>query len=156
MDILYYNKASGVFDLVELVLQNQGQTNGLTVTGLNGVSWQLAGFKSSTQDVTASLSLLMSDSGKTYSGPTQTGGRVLTLPSASQPGLTFSFINPNGFQNLRIDPQASESIIYSGGTMAAGEYIELVDAGSALILVSNDTNDWVAIYENGTLVEEVP
>ena len=107
--------------------------------------------------VTGNLSI----DGRTHSGgvltnPSAGSTVTITLPSVSDAdseGMWITGICDNSSQVLRFDPQAGENIVYSGGTVPAGNYIEL-DASFSIIVLHNNGSEWVTSQELGSISEE--
>jgi len=83
------------------------------------------------------------------------GAVVAALPSAADlgtglPSWPFRALS----YALRIDPGTAENLRYSGGAMAAGEYLEL--AAESSCIVTWDGTEWIVTAETGTLTEETP
>lgn len=82
---------------------------------------------------------------------------TLTLPTGSNyAGIHYTFLRVAA-QAFRVDPNAADNVVYSGGAMANGEYLELGSAGAKLTLAYDAANTaWIATEEFGTLTEETP
>ena len=78
-----------------------------------------------------------------------------SLPNVTVAGIQFHFVRVASF-DLRVDPPSSSALIYSGGTMADGEYLALASDGAKISVISNGDGDYVVTNEFGTLTEETP
>jgi len=103
---------------------------------------------------TANYSVLAADTSKTITNRGASGVVVLSLPAAPVSGTWFTFIRVAAFA-LRIDPDASDAILYSSGLMANGEYLELASVQAKITVVWDGTN-WICEEEYGSLLEETP
>lgn len=151
-----YRGSDGEISVDNLVLKDKAGTGECTVKSPSGVAWQAKGVRMEYVAVTAaSIILNVSDSGKTLSNDGAAGIVQVTLPPTPGAGIAFSFIRVAA-QAFRVNPPNGSQIIYSGGTMADGEYLELASDGAQLSVISDGNGNWIATSEMGTLTEESP
>lgn len=132
---------------------NSKNGNLLRLSGDSGFS--LEGTRAPVLDSVFSRTIGVSESNTIFVNTSAGGTVVLTLPDTTEFGIVYKFVRVAS-QAIRIDPPAGSSIIYSGGTMTTGEYLELASDGAKLHLVSDGSGNWIATYEYGTLTEETP
>ena len=149
------------FDPLDIALEPTFTENGISKV-LDGAFSGLGGFlqgrplKNATTGTTALTGI--GDSARIITNRGATGVTTFTLPDLTATGATgawFTFRRNNGTHAMRVDPQATQAIVYTGGTMANGEYLELSTDHSILTLINDGTN-WISIQEIGNLVEETP
>ena len=144
------------FDTVSVmggVFASDGTVSGLNVSNVPTILLeQEDSFTVSAGNLSTGILIISTD------GQTSAENIVITLPALSiYEGSKIIISAPDiaGGGEVRIDPNASDQIVYSGGIMAAGEYLALTTAGSCLtgyvvggrLLVTSEV---------GTLVEETP
>lgn len=152
MSVTIYEGNSGriVVDSLNIVAKNGGTPR---LTASNGFS--LEGIRVPYQATSVTRTLGISESNSVITNEPAGGPLTLTLPDTTEAGVVFKFVRIAAFA-FRIDPPTGSSIIYSGGTMSTGEYLELASNGAKLHLVSDGSGNWVATYEFGTLTQETP
>ncbi len=105
---------------------------------------------------TAGVTLTEDEARKINFNTGAAGTVTITLPTGVDNGVSYKFIRV-ATQAFRVDPNAADNIVYSGGAMANGEYLELASDGAKLELVYDSANtQWNATLEFGTLTEETP
>lgn len=150
-----YKGTNGQILVDNLTLTDKAGTGEATIKGAANAAWTAHGFKTEYQGLSISHLPSRRDSGKTFSNIDAAGAIQVTLPNPLGAGITFNFVRLIG-QAFRIKPQDVDAIIYSGGQMEDGEYLELASNGARLSVVSDSNNNWVTTYESGTLTEQTP
>lgn len=150
-----YKGTTGQIFVNTLVLTDKAGSGECTVQSNSGSAWLVRGSRFGYQVFTISSIITNSDSGKTISNVGAGAAVEITLPSAPGAGIHFDFVRIAP-QALRVNPPAGSQIIYSGGTMADGEYLELASNGAKLSVISDGSGNWIATAEFGTLTEEIP
>lgn len=138
-----------------LLLTDKAGTGESQIRSAPGGTWTAKGFKTEYEALTSSALPLRDSSGKTFSNDGAPGIIQVTLPPSPGPGIFFTLIRIASFA-FRLKPQATDAIIYSGGQMDDGEYLELASDGAVLSVISDANNNWAATLEGGTLTEETP
>jgi hypothetical protein len=103
---------------------------------------------------TASATLDRIHTGSVRSNAGAAGIVTLTLPNNAVDGTTYRFVSVGG-NALRVDPAAGDNLVWSGGTMADGEYLQ-VTGGGFLVVYDATSTAWEVTAESGVLVEEAP
>ena len=156
MSTIYKGGKAGIF-VDTLFLENGSGTGGPTIKSANSNAWAMASLAKTYEAVTATGLLINSDSGKTYSndgaGATVQISLNVASGTLSEVGLNYNFVRIAS-QELRVKP-LSGRIIYSSGVMPDGKYLSLTTDGAKLSLVYDGNDNWIAVTEFGTLVEEV-
>lgn len=138
-----------------IILTNKAGNGESSIVAASGSAWTAKGFKTQYAVALPNDFVFRYDSGKTISNYGLGQISTITLPASNGPGIIFNFVRLDSYA-MRINPQGSNAIIYSGGQMAGGEYLELASNGAKLSIVSDSSDNWVAIHEEGTLTEESP
>jgi hypothetical protein len=107
-----------------------------------------------TSDKTTDYTVLSADNGTVFTNIGAAGTVTFTLPAGTE-GQKFTFKRVAS-QEVRIDPNAADHLVYSGGAMADGEYLRLTTDGSCVTVIVNSAADAMTVMEVGTLVEETP
>jgi len=155
MNDVIYKGPTGQILVTTLVLTDKAGNGECTVKSNPGFAWLARGARFGYQAFTISSIITLSDSGKTISNDGAGATVEITLPTTPGAGIHFNFVRVAS-QALRINPPAGAQIIYSGGVMSDGEYLELASNGAKLSLISDGSNNWIATDESGTLTEETP
>lgn len=124
------------------------------------VQQYLANKQSPDRDVvltrTSDLTLKPKDTGAIINNTGATGAVTITLPAGARIGNKFKF-RVNAAQELRIDPGLpTDSIVLSGLSPSAGEYVTANAAGEYVDLEYIGNNTWFASNIGGTWTEESP
>jgi hypothetical protein len=105
---------------------------------------------------TVDATLVADDSGSLQTN--RGAGALVTLSLPAGGGLAIGtnviFRRVAAFA-FRVDPQIGDNLNYSGGSMDAGEYLEMASAAATFRTVW-DGVEWLVDLENGTLTEETP
>lgn len=105
---------------------------------------------------TASFTLTSHMSGATCTNLGASGAIAFSLPAAPIANTLFHFY-VQAAQELRIDPGASDKILYLAALAPAdGEYVTANAAGEWVTLKANSAGDWLAQGYGGTWTEETP
>jgi len=104
---------------------------------------------------TADDLIAATESDSVFTNAGAAGVVALTLTDNAAAGTTHVFVRAAA-QSFRANPHDSDTITYSGGVMAAGEYLGLESTGARLELVADGAGNWYATDEHGTLTEETP
>jgi len=155
MSDIIYRGENGQIRVNNLIITDKSGSGEAEVGANPSGSWTAKGFKTEYEAIVTNTFLFRKDSGKTYSNNGAPGVVQANLPSAPGPGVHFTFVRIAS-QSFRVRPQGSDAIIYSGGQMTDGEWLELASNGAVLSVVSDSNNNWIATIENGTLTEETP
>lgn len=149
-----YRGERGTIQVNTLVLAGKGGLGDMSIVPPSGSSVLIAGARSLIENISAGASVSKGDSGRViYS---DAGGTItVTLAAASGIEGIKVTIAAGPSTTMRVDPNTNENIIYSGGAMSDGEYLD-ISAGGSLTLVSDGDGSWLAVVENGTLTEETP
>ncbi len=100
---------------------------------------------------TTSTELTASDSGKLHTNTGAVGPITLTIPNAAD-GINLRFFTTVD-QIIKIKPKAGEAIIWSGGTMADAESLNISDIGSSAELIAEGSG-YRLINSEGNIVED--
>ncbi|MGA0270487.1 MAG: hypothetical protein ACO3ME_09340 [Ilumatobacteraceae bacterium] len=106
--------------------------------------------------ITVDSALTTTESGGLLTNRGAAGTVTLTLPPGGgiAVGTNYTLRRIASFA-FRVDPQAGDNLRYSGGAMAAGEYLELA-SNEATCRITWDGTEWLVDQESGTLTEETP
>lgn len=155
MSNIIYQGDNGQILVNNLILTDKVGTGAGKITAAPGESWLAKGFRVEFESVTVSSSFVFrNDSGKTFTNDEAIIPTQIILPNLPGPGIFFTFVRV-ATQALRVRPSGG-SIIYSGGQMGNGEYLELASDGAVLSVISDANGNWIATNEQGTLTEETP
>ena len=80
---------------------------------------------------------------------------TITFTLAATPGLHF-VVKRIATQEVRIAPASGKTILWSGGTMAANEYLRLTGDGATIEGYVDSTGDVQVIAEFGLIAEQTP
>lgn len=152
MTEVFYKGKGGLLKTRVLELRNKVGTGATLIRPKGNQAWNAGGLSSSIEVVQLSRNVSEDESGKTFYG-FDSAAPVLSLAAITQDGIVFRFVT-NDDGTLRIDPNASNNIIYSGGSMSNGEYLQ-VNNSSSIFLISSGSS-WIASRESGTFTEETP
>ncbi len=115
----------------------------------------LTGYNRAVEDHTADNTLTSAESQKVNTNLGDVDLQTQTLPASPATGDTYTFTVVAAFE-MRIDPQVGDHLIYSGGSMADGEYLSSSTVGSTLTVTALSDDNWVVTGEQGTWTEETP
>ena len=149
-----YQGENGVILVDTLYLAGKDGQSDMLIAPASGVTWQTKGVRDFIENISTTRVIQKSDSGIVlYSA---SGGTIqMNLPEGgSDDGIKITIIAGAG-TTMRVKPVSSENIIYSGGAMTNGEYLDISAAGR-LVLVSDGSGSWLSVLEVGTLTEETP
>ncbi len=155
MTDVIYQGTNGQILVDNLVLTDKAGTGESQIRAVPSGTWTARGFKTEYEALTGSTLPLRDSSGKVFTNDGAVGPVQVTLPPPSGAGISLTFVRIASFA-FRVNPQAADAIIYSGGQMDDGEYLELASDGASLALISDANDNWIATLETGTLVEETP
>ncbi len=133
-------------------------TNFVLATGSGDLVLDPAGgvlYNRVVEDHTADNLLTIAESGKVNTNLGDAGLQIQTLPATPNTGDTYTFAVVVAFE-MRIDPQAGDHLIYSGGAMGDGEYLSSSTVGSSLTVTALSGDNWLVTREMGTWTEETP
>ena len=153
MDTLYRGEQASILVDTLVMAGKDGQSD-MTIAPPSGTSIQMEGVRSKLESLAADRLVIKSDSGTVFLG---TGGGTLNInlpEGGSDDGIEIGAI-ADSTTTVRVRPVGTENIIYTGGAMTNGEYLEL-SSNAKLSLVSTGGGSWVAVLESGTLTEETP
>lgn len=125
--------------------------------GTGGVNFSGDLIKNFTYVITADTdneALNANMSGTVYTNAGAGGAQTFTLPAAAA-GLTYTFIVA-AVQELRVDPEAGDTININGTAASAAEYWTANAVGECITLVAIDTVQWIATSYTGTWTQESP
>jgi hypothetical protein len=152
MGDVFYRGPSGLLSVDTVSVRNKAGISGCIVVPRDTHYWSAEGMANAIEVVQVDRTLFEEESNKIFYGFDAPTG-VLTLPSILQDGINFGFVT-NSAGVLRIDPDASNNIVYSVGAMTNGEFLEI--GNSSNIFVISAGTSWIAYRESGTLTEETP
>lgn len=155
MTNVIYKGNNGQILVNNLILTDKAGAGESQIRAASSGSWTAKGFTTEYEALTSSVLPLRDSSGKTFSNDGAVGAVQVTLPPPSGAGISITLVRIASFA-FRLNPQANNAIIYSGGQMDDGEYLELASDGASLSVISDDNDNWIATLENGTLTEETP
>lgn len=154
MDVIFKGQTGRILTNT-LFITNKAGNGDCTVRSETGNSWLAQSVRTAYESFALDTILDRFDSGKTVTNAGALGIVTVSLPVPGGAGVHFNFVRLAS-QAFRINPQGADAIIYSGGQMSNGEYLELASDGAKLSLISDDNNNWIATVEFGTLTEETP
>jgi hypothetical protein len=149
-----YRGTDGVILVDTLSLAGKDGQSDMIIAPASGVTWQMQGARDFVENITTTRVVQKSDSGIIlYSA---SGGTIqVNLPEGgTDDGIKITIV-AGAATVMRVKPVTGEDIIYSGGVMSTGEYLDISAAGR-LVLVSDGSGSWLSVLEVGTLTEETP
>jgi len=114
----------------------------------------IVGFIKTVTDDTDAHTVLVTESRGVLTNAGSGGSAAHTLPAAAA-GLEYTFV-VMAAQQLQIDPQADDKIIYNATALDVGEYLWADAVGENLHLLAVDGTNWIVISAVGTWTQETP
>lgn len=147
-----FREAGNAFSL------SSGGTTAMTIGGQVAFEKSVYGLRSFTEarTISGAISAGINNSFQTFNNTGSGGTITLTLPAATTAALSGSRLTfvRTASQILRIDVDGTDTFVYSGGTSAAGKYLELGSDGAAIVVLGTGLSSWTVLSEVGTVTIE--
>ena len=152
---------------IELLTGTASGTAGAITLGTDGnVRWTveddgdlsssghaIVGARRDFENIAGNDTLTTSESGKLVTNSGASGTVTYTLPAGAN-GVTYTVVRV-ATQEIHLDPDGTETITYSGGTVVSGEVLKMQSDG-AKVRITWIGSTWLVELEQGTLVDEAP
>lgn len=149
---VFYTGPSGLIKCSAVVCSNKAISSAGSLIPKDQEHWNAGGMAINVELLQIDRTLSESESSTLFHG-FMSGTGVVTLPSITQDGIVYHFVT-DSVGILRLDPNASNNIVYSNGAMSNGEYLQIENSSNISIMSSSSS--WISFRENGTFTEETP